>query len=273
MKEKHISRNFWLCCCIVCAVSALTLIACGHGKKDNRVPKEDLKAKAMLQGVWVNEDEQYVAFKIKGDTIYYPDSTSMSVYFKVISDTLVIYGSNVTKYPIQKLTKNLFLFKNSNGDEVRLVNSGDHDDAALFTNKQVEALNQNKLIKRDTVVNHGDTRYHCYVQVNPTTYKVVKSSYNDEGVLVDNVYYDNIVNLNVYRGADKLFSGDFRKQQFSKIVPADFLSKSVFSDMVFDSIDSHGIKYIAILIIPDSQSSYHVAVTVNYNGKLSMQAN
>ncbi len=57
------------------------------------------------------------------------------------------------------------------------------------------ALNQNTLIKRDTVVVRGDEKYHLYVQVNPTSYKVYKSSYNDDGVEVDNVYYDNIVNL------------------------------------------------------------------------------
>lgn len=58
--------------------------------------------------------------------------------------------------------------------------------------------------------------------MNPTTYKVYKSSYNDDGVQVDNVYYDNIVNIHVYHGANRVFSRDFHKKDFLKVVPAEF---------------------------------------------------
>ncbi|MGI6231421.1 MAG: DUF4738 domain-containing protein [Prevotella sp.] len=251
---------------------SLFISACGSKDKAKPVIEEDRTAKQTLQGVWVNQDEQYVAFKAKGDTIYYPDSTSMPAYFQIIQDTLVLHGSNVMKYPIKKLTHNLFIFINPNGDEVRLVNSHDADDAALFDHKTVTPLNQNQLIKRDTVVTVGSERYHCYVQVNPTTYKVFKATYNDEGVEVDNIYYDNIVNLNVYHGASKLFSGDFRKKQFAKIVPPDFLEQSVLSDLVFDKANADGISYVAVLVIPDSPSSFQVRITVQPNGKLTMKA-
>ena len=56
------------------------------------------------------------------------------------------------------------------------------------------------MLKRDCVVFFNDEKYHCYIQINPTTYKVVKPSVNDDGVEVDNVYYDNIVNLTVFNG-------------------------------------------------------------------------
>lgn len=246
--------------------------ACGSKSKAPKTEPEDKAAKKMLQGIWVNEDEEYVAFRVKDDTIFYPDSTSLPVYFKIIQDTLVMYGANTMKYPIVKQTRHLFIFKNRNGDLMRLVLSTDPSNESLFSAKTIVPINQNQLIKRDTVVSYDSERYHCYVQVNPTTYKVIKATYNDEGAEVDNVYYDNIVNLTVYHGATRLFSGDFRKKQFSHLVPADFLNQAVLSDMKFDGITKDGISYIAVLVIPDSQSSYQVELTVNYSGRLKMRA-
>lgn len=226
----------------------------------------------MLQGIWVDEDEQDVAFKAKGDTIFYPDSTSQPVYFQIIADSLVLHGANEVKYAIIKQTRHLFVFKNQNGDEVKLVLSDDPDDASFFSSQRPQALNQGIVIKRDTVIMHGNEKYHCYVQVNPTTYKVVSQSYNDEGVEVDNVYYDNIVNLNVYHGAQKLFGGDFRKQQFKGKAPDQYLSQGILSDITLQNADEKGIHFIASLIIPGaSMSSYQVQITVDYNGHLRLK--
>lgn len=253
---------------------AFALASCRGKSSDKEEVTENIAAKKMLQGIWLDEDEQDVAFKAQGDTIYYPDSTSQPVYFQIIGDTLVLHSANVVKYPILKQTRNLFIFRNQNGDEVKCVLSDDPDDATFFSTKRPQPLNQGKLIKRDTVVVYNDERYHCYVQVNPTTYKVVKASYNDEGVEVDNIYYDNIVNLNVYHGATRLFAGDFRKQQFAKIVPPDFLKQSVLSDLTFFRCDEQGIHYLASLVIPDDgMSSFLVNITVAYNGRMTMKVN
>ena len=140
------------------------------GNQSQEARQEDFAAKKMLQGIWVDEDEQDVAFKAKGDTIFYPDSTSQPVYFQIIADTLVLHGANEAKYPIVRQTRNLFVFRNQNGDEVRCVLSNDPDDASFFSSKRPLPINQNQLIKRDTVIDYNGERYHCYVQVNPTTY-------------------------------------------------------------------------------------------------------
>ena len=87
--------------------------SCRKGReKAQEARQEDLGAKKMLQGIWVDEDEQDVAFKAKGDTIYYPDSTSQPVYFQIFDDTLVLHGANEAKYPIVKQTRHLFVFRN-----------------------------------------------------------------------------------------------------------------------------------------------------------------
>lgn len=151
---------------------------------------------------------------------------------------------------------------------VKLVKTEDKSYLQQFIHNHASvALNQNTLIKRDTVVVRGDEKYHLYVQVNPTSYKVYKSSYNDDGVEVDNVYYDNIVNLHVYHGANCLFSRDFHKKDFDKQVPASFLDQSILSDIVFNKIDESGIHYLAVLAMPDSSLSYQVEVIISFEGK------
>ena len=251
------------------------ITSCRKKNNESAAPEENLAAKKMLQGIWVDEDEQDVAFKAKGDTIFYPDSTSQPVYFQIINDTLVLHGANESKYAIIKQTPHLFIFRNQNGDDVKCILSTDPDDELFFskTHPQAVSINQGQLIKRDTVVAFGSEKYHCYVQINPTTYKVVSPSYNDDGVEVDNIYYDNIINLNVYHGAQKLFGGDFRKQQFSGKAPDEFVKQGILSDITLQKCDERGIHFVASLIIPGTNmSSYLVELLVNYNGRLSLKA-
>lgn len=265
-------RKAFVSIMVILAVGQFSSCKKGAVAQKDATVQEDSVAKQMLQGIWVDEDEQDVAFKAQGDSIFYPDSTSMPVRFQIIADTLVLHGASDVKYPILKQTRHLFVFRNQNGDEIRLVLSDDADDANFFSDKHPQPLNQGKLIKRDTIVSFQNKSYHCYIQINPTTYKVIKSSWNDEGVEVDNVYYDNIINLNVYSGARRLYHSDIKKQQFSSVVPADFLRQSIFSDLDLKSVDADGLHFQASLVMPDeTMSSYQVMVTVAYNGRMSMK--
>lgn len=256
---------------LLCAATAIVACAPKTPKNEGKV-EEDKVAKQMLQGIWINADDESVAFKVKGDTIYYPDSTSSPAYFQIFRDTLVIHGADDTvKYPIVKQASHLFMFNNSNGETVKLTLSEDALDKFQFDNNKAQVLNQNQLIKKDTLVSYEDMRYRCYIQVNPTTYKVIKATYNDEGVEVDNVYHDNIVNLTVYSGAKRLFSHDFRKNDFNKFVPQDFLMQAILSDLTLYGVDKAGVHFNALLAMPDSPSYYVVEVSVSPTGKLKMQ--
>ena len=77
--------------------------------------KEDTGAKKELQGIWINEDDEDVAFRIKGDTVYFPDTISVPVYFRIEKDSFVLYGANIIKYPVVKRTQHLFEFINQSG--------------------------------------------------------------------------------------------------------------------------------------------------------------
>ncbi len=248
----------------------MLLAGCGGKAVKTVASEEDTAAKKTLQGIWLNDDGDDVAFYVNGDTIYYPDSTSQPTCFYVQSDTLVMRGGNEVKYPIVKLVDHLLMFKNQNGDVVRLEKTDDKSYMRQFDHERLVALNQNTVIRRDSVVSFGEERYHLYVQVSPTTYKVYKTTYNDDGVEVDNVYYDNIVNINVYHGGEKLFSRDFHKKDFAGEVPASFLAQAVLSDIVFGRIDGGGIHYMAVLAMPDSSLSYQVEVIISFAGKLKV---
>lgn len=248
---------------------ALLSLGCNNkGERDMLAEEENLSAKKELQGIWIDENEGDATFCMKGDTVYFPDETSAPLYFRIEKDSFVLYGANVTKYPIVKQTTHLFEFENQNGEHVRLVKSNDAGYIRLFDRQRVVLVNQNKLIKRDTVVYNDNEKYHCYVQVNPTTYKVYRATCNDDGVEVDNVYYDNIVHLSIFHGSKKLYSSNVTKNDFDKQVSRQFLKQSVLSDMTFYKIDHEGIHCFAILGIPNSPSNFMVEFVVSYEGKI-----
>lgn len=258
---------------LLLACFLLGVAACGQ-KSEKKQPeiKEDTAAKKLLQGIWLDgDDEDDVAFRVKGDTIYYPDSTSRPVYFYIVGDTLVMKGANTSKYPIVNQAAHIFQFKVQNGDIVKLVKTDDQSYLQQFSHGQPVTLNQNTLVKRDTVVNAGNEKLHLYVQVNPTTFKVYKSSYNDDGVEVDNVYHDNIVNVNIYQGSRKIFGRDFRKEDFKGQVPHEFLKQSILSDIVFRKVDADGVHYKVVLAMPDSSMSYQVEIIISLEGKMTIK--
>ena len=68
----------------ILSVLSLSLLVCGcnSSSKHDNVPKEDKRAKSMLEGIWTDADVGNVVFMVKGDTVYYPDSTLQPVEFR-----------------------------------------------------------------------------------------------------------------------------------------------------------------------------------------------
>lgn len=255
----------------IAALSALLFAACAGQTGNTAETVEDKAAKADMQGIWIDAEESNVVFRIDGDTIYYPDSASVPVKFTIAGDTMFLYGNNVTKYIITRHDSETFDFKNYSGDVVKLVKSHSAYDSLQFVGRRDVALNQRKVIKRDTVVAVGATKYHCYVQVNPTTYKVFKTSYNDEGLAMENVYYDNTIHVSIFKLGAKIYSRDFAKADFADKVPEEYLRQSILSDMTLEHAGPEGFRYIAELAVPDSYISFIVVVTVSDKGKVKME--
>ena len=231
--------------------------------------KESREAKAMLQGVWVDQESGDVSFSVRGDTIYYADSTSMPAYFKIIGDSLAFASG--TKYGIEKQTEHLFWFRNQNGDIIKLEKTDDQDAKAEFTHDTPKIMTYTHQVKTDSVVSYNGERYHWYIAINPTKYKVVNRTYNDDGVEVENVYYDNIMHISVFKGGQQLYSSDFRKQQYGNIVPSKFLTEAIFANMEYSHADAAGLHFNATLCIPDRASCYLVETLISYKGQMTMK--
>ena len=73
----------------LCIDLALALFACSGQTPKQEKTEEDLTAKKNLQGIWLDDDDDDVAFRVKGDTIFFPDSTSAPTYFRVERDSLI----------------------------------------------------------------------------------------------------------------------------------------------------------------------------------------
>lgn len=267
----YISLSSYLLCVSFFALLIFIMSGCKDSPATNNV-EEDTKAKQTMQGVWIDDTDGDAVMYVKGDSIFYADSLSQPVTFKVVTDTLFLQSSRPSKYKILRLTDNLLKFLNSDGDEVKLIKSTNKSDLEVFdkSRKVTTVLNQGILIKRDTVLNCDNSRLHAYIQVNPTTYKVYKQVINEDGVAVDNAYYDNIVHVALFNGSKGLINKDFRKQDFEKYVPKDYISRSILSDIIVENVNSEGVTFVAILTTPDSYSSYNVAIFVSKDGNTRM---
>ena len=242
------------------------LVACNQN--NSSVLPENKEAKTLLQGVWVDQESGDISFKAKGDTIYFSDATSMPTYFRIFEDSL--YLGSGTSYSIVKQTEHLFWSKNQNGDLLKLE-KGDGEEAVVNEHPAPSVLTYTHQVKIDSVVTYNSKRYHWYIAINPTKYKVTKRSYNEDGLEVENVYYDNIMHVSVFLGADKLYSSDFHKQQYKGLVPDAFLDEAIFANMEYSHVDAQGLHFKAVLCIPDGATSYVVETTISYTGTASMK--
>lgn len=268
---KYIQYLMAMLTCCVLAVTAGCNDSNGKATNNTETTVEDTAAKREMQGVWLNDADGEIAFRLKGDSVYFADSTSVPAYFCIINDTLMMKGANTVRYRVKKRTPHSLTFINSNGEEVNVVKTDDASYLEFFEHKKSVEINQNKVVKSDTVVYDGERKFHCYTQVNPTTYKVLKASTNTDGMEVNNVYFDNIINLNIFQGQQKLFSRDYKKEHFKKDVPEQFLKQSVLSNIRYYETNDEGLHFFAEISIPETYTSYLVEIVIGYDGKETLR--
>ena len=136
-----------------------------------------------------------------------------------------------------------------------------------FQHEQTKIMSLTSVLKRDTVVFWNNERYHLYIAINPTKYKVTRHALNEDGLDVENVYYDNIIHLSIFQGDRQLFSKDFRKQQFHKRVPEQILGQSVLNDLQYDKTHAKGFHLNASICVPGDASCYLVENVISFDGK------
>lgn len=257
---------------VAISLVAIFFAACSGNKNPHtsQLEDEDLNAKELLQGIWLDDETENPLMRVEGDTIYYADSQSAPIAFKIIQDTLYTYGNDTTYYKIDKQAEHIFWFHSITDNMLRLHKSEDPNDSLCFTNQGLIIPTYSEVTKRDSVVTYNGTRYRAYVYINPSKMRVIKTTYSEEGISMDNIYYDNIMHICVYEGKKSVFASDITKQMFDKVVPADFLLQAILSDTRFIKVDRNGFHYQAVLAIPES-SIYSIAnMEVSFDGRLTI---
>ena len=248
------------------------LISCSgpssNGKKEE---KENREAKQLLQGIWIDDDSEIPLLQIKGDTIYYLDDSAAPVAFKVVGDSLKTYGSQISSYHIKKQGEHIFWVQSVVGDILQLSRSESEIDSILVEEQFNVSEPDTEVIQKDEVVFYNNVRYRGYVYINPTHIKIVLPEITDEGLEIDNVYYDNIIHICVFEGKKRLFGKDVKKQDFEHLIPAEYFQRAILSDMDFVGVNEKGYQYQATVCIPNYASCYQINISITKDGDINYE--
>lgn len=251
-------------------VIVVVLTGCRRYDSEYAKRHQDADAKQLLQGIWVDDEEGAPVFMAHGDSIFFPDTTSLPMAFWVYRDSLYLQGGTIDRYLITKQAEHLLRFINQSGEEVKIIKAEDKQLLPLFRQERPYALNIFRTLVTDTMdmFNYGSI-YNCHLSVEPTSNRVMVSTSNDLGVRVDNMYLDNEAQVKVHFNKRPFFEHRFVKQEFAAFVPKEFLHKAILSRMLYDRVDSAGLYLDAVIGVPDATSAFVVEVKIGKNGKVT----
>ena len=252
-------------------ICILLMSSCsGQSQKKEKIEKEDLRAKEWLQGTWMDDMTETPLFTAKGDTIYYNDGSAAPVAFKIIKDTLKTYGQKIASYHIKKQGESYIWIQSIMGDILQLSKTDPSLDSHWTLQQTLEKTTE-KVTQKDLVIHYNNRRFRGYVYINPTDLKVHQPEITEEGLEVENVYFDNIIHICVYEGKNKLFGRDMKKQDFKLLIPEEYYQRAILSDMNFVGVNAKGYQYQATLCIPNSASCYLINISIGINGDITYE--
>ena len=250
----------------------ICLSACSTPKsKTSKVEHEDREAKSLLQGLWMDEATETLLWRIEGDTIYYMDTRVAPLAFKIVGDSMKTYGSLPAAYYICKQGEFSFWIQSAMGETLRLSKVEDEAESVAYTTGMEEQSAAPEVLQKDHVITYNNVRYRGYVYINPTQIKVYNPEITEEGLGIDNVYYDNIIHICVYDGAKKLFGKDVKKEDFKEILPEDYYQRAILSDMDFMGVNANGYQYQAKVCVPNSAGCYLIHISIHRNGDMEYE--
>ena len=256
-------------CTLFACITLLT--ACSGTPGNRKEEEEDLVAKELLQGTWIDDMTETPLFRVQGDTIHYIDENIRPTAFKIIKDTLKTYGQQVACYHIKKQGHHIFWFQSAMGEILHLSKAESSIDSLLTIQESQKSESTNKIIQKDDIVLFNNTRYRGYVYINPTDIKIIQPMITEEGLEGENVYYDNIIHICVYEGKKRLFGRDMKKQDFESFIPQDYFQRAILSDMEFMGVNTDGYQYQATLCIPNGASCYLINISITKDGDITYE--
>ena len=255
---------------LILVVALIT--ACRSGGSRLETMSEDKVAMELLQGVWLDDESNMPLLRISGNTITYVDEDATPVYFKIIRDSIYLLGQDTTTYKIVRQGESVFWLQTDADELIKLHLSDSEDDQYAFnqSSEPEETPIVQKQVQKDSVIIYNNVRYRGYVFINPSKYKVVKTILDENGIAQEVIFYDNIIHITVYEGANELYGKDISKQMFADYIDKQILAMSLLADMDFMGVDDDGYHYQAKLIVPDSSVTHFMSLIISPQGDLSI---
>ena len=147
--------------------------------------------------------------------------------------------------------------------------------------KKGSSDNQSLLARIDSIDAHGLQRMHT--SKSETNFKFKGKDYHsfvsrtpDESLPhvtneMGDTYVDNKIVLHLTRGNETVLNKTFTKNDFSSVVDAKFLSKSILEGIVYDKTTPQGIVYAASVCYPQTDLYMPLSITITADGKMSIQ--
>ena len=133
--------------------------------------------------------------------------------------------------------------------------------------KKGSSDNQSLLARIDSIDAHGlqGKDYHSFVSRIPD--ESLPHVTNEMG----DTYVDNKIVLHLTRGNETVLNKTFTKNDFSSVVDAKFLSKSILEGIVYDKTTPQGIVYAASVCYPQTDLYMPLSITITADGKMSIR--
>ena len=142
-------------------------------------------------------------------------------------------------------------------------NGSSNKESVLATQDSVDAhgLQRMQSSKAETDIKFKGKDYHSLVSRTPD--ESLPHVSNEMG----DTYVDNKIVLRITRGGEN----GLNKNDFSSVVDANFLSKSVLEGIVYDKTTPEGIVYAASVCYPQTDLYVPLSITVSADGKMSIK--
>lgn len=255
----------------IIALLCITTVISGCRQGNDTSLHEDKQAKQMMQGVWTDDENDNAIFMAKGDSIFYPDSSSQPAKFWIYGDSLYIKGADINHYLITQQTPHTLKFVNDMGDDVKLVKTDDNSLNGQFSVYRPYAMNVLRRTSTDTLFHSDGSRWEVKISIQPTSDQVIKTDYNDIGIKVDNLYLDNRARVTLLFDGVEVYTHEFQKAEFERFLPKDLYPKSILRDIRLDYADASSVFLAVTVGIPDASSSYVIETRIERNGKIAMR--
>lgn len=146
-------------------------------------------------------------------------------------------------------------------------NKSANDNSGPLAQDSVDAhgLQRMQTSKAETDISFKGKEYHS--QVSRTPDEELPHVTNEMG----DTYVDNKIVLRLTRGGETIVDKVFTKNDFSSVVDADFLKKSVLEGIVYDKTTPQGIVYAASVCYPQTDLYVPLSITISSDGKMNIE--